>query len=474
MKKRMICMALCVVMVLGAFAGCGKGSEGKKTAGGNADFAYLDKLPNKDLKGYEFVIAEACYYGTDDRPVMEAGASELSDAILARNKAIEDKFNCKIRYEYYDPTSFYDEMYPAIMSGEKVADVMDVTLFTYGKLATGDYLYDMSKLPNTDFKQDHWLNIYDDTAVLFSGERYGASAAFANPYTHGFGVYFNKRLIEELNLDDPYELMAQGKWNWDTFSAMVAKSMKDINSDAVFDNSDIYGVTGGLDGGMTAFFLANGLDMLKISKEGTVTYGMTDPNVIPTLTKMKKMFGAPGAYYYGGGDASLCTEMFINGQVTFYLNLTTRGQALREMNDDFGLVPIPMGPDVDHYYSAIDHNTPIVCVPKSIDNPEATGLILEAMAGTSYGELSIWQDEISSTYYRDEESAQVLEKDILPNIVYDPVFMYSRIDRNFEMYTITAIFKPIARDPNTDPATIISAGKETVQTLLDELVNESR
>lgn len=470
--KKIFCLLLSILIVCGLTA-CGKG-DSKKSGAGSSAFEYLDKMPDKDLGGYEFKIAEACYYDSNDRPNMEAGASELSDAILARNKAIEEKFNCKITYEYYDPTSFYDETYPRIMGGEKVADIMDTTLFTYGKLSTGDFLYDMSTLPNVNFKNDYWLKLYDSAAVMNNGARYGASAAFANPYTHGFGLYFNKRLLAEQKLDDPYELMKQGKWNWDSFATMLNGGMKDVNGDAAFDNNDIFSITGGLDGGISAFFLANNQHMLTIDKEGFVKYAMTDKNVIPTLTKLKTMFSKPGTYYYGGGDASLCTEMFIKGQITFYINLTTRGQALREMEDDFGLAPIPMGPDAKNYVSAIDHNTPIVCVPSSIDNPEATGLILEALAATSYGEIDIWQKEITSLYYRDDESAEVLKNDILPNLTYDPIFMYDRIDQQFEMYTITAIFKPIARDPNTDPATIISSGKEVMQTLIDEVINSRR
>lgn len=471
--KKIVCLVMCAALIIGCLAGCGKKSGGGKN-GKTSAFEYLDKMPDVDLGGYEFVIAEACYYDSEDRPNMEAGASELSDAIIARNKAIEEKFNCKITYEYYDPTGFYNEMYPLIMSGEKVADIMDVTLFTYGKLSVGEYLYDMTKLPNVNFSNKHWLKIYDDTAVLPSGTRYGASAMFANPYTHGFGIYYNKRLVSELGLEDPYKLLAEDKWNWDTFGTLLGKAMKDVDSDAVFGNSDIYSITGGLDGGITAFYLANGEKMFNIADDGEVKYAMTGDNVIPTLTKMKSMFSKPGAYYYGGGDSSLCTDMFINGQVTFYINLTTRGQALREMKDDFGLLPIPMGPDVKNYYSPIDHNTPIVCVPSSIDNPEATGTILEALAATSYSELEIWKNEISDLYYRDDESAKNLSEYILPNIIYDPVFMYSRIDQQFEQYTITAVFKPIARDPNTDPATIIGSGKQVVQTLIDEVINKTR
>ena len=108
--KKLVCLIMCLALLVGCFAGCGDKGDSGKGSKGDSTFDYLNKMPDADFDGYEFVIAEACYYGSEDRPNMEAGASDLSDAILARNKAIEEKFNCKITYEYYDPTSFYDEM----------------------------------------------------------------------------------------------------------------------------------------------------------------------------------------------------------------------------------------------------------------------------------------------------------------------------------------------------------------------------
>ena len=186
------------------------------------------------------------------------------------------------------------------------------------------------------------------------------------------------------------------------------------------------------------------------------------------------MFSAPGCYYYGGGDSQLCTQMFMDGQVTFFMNLMSRGDRLRDMKDDYGFLPIPMGPNVDQFYSPIDHNTPIICVPSTgIDNPEATGAILQAMACASYKEKDIWEEEVAGLYYRDDESFANLTEHVLPSMTFDPLFMYSRLAQEFEMYTITAVFKPIARDPAADAATIINEGKEVVQTMIDELINKT-
>ena len=131
MKRKIFCLCLCLSLALTCLAGCG-GEDTGSGGGASGSYAYLDTLPDTDLGGYEFVIAEACYYDSSDRPNMEAGSSELADAILARNAAIEEKFNCKITYEYYDPTSFYNEVYPLIMSGEKVGEG---PRYTYSRLS---------------------------------------------------------------------------------------------------------------------------------------------------------------------------------------------------------------------------------------------------------------------------------------------------------------------------------------------------
>lgn len=210
------------------------------------------------------------------------------------------------------------------MSGEKLADIMIPTLFNYGKFAVADYLGDLGELPYLKLDEEYWIDLYNDAGCQPDGKRLGASSYMANPYQYCFGLYFNKRLISELNLQNPYDLLAEGKWNWENFGQLLDNAMKDVDNNAVFDGKDIYSITGGLDGGITAFFMANGQHMFKV-EDNLVKYAMTDEGVIPTLTTLKDMFSAPGCYYYGGGDSQLCTQMFMDGQVTFFMNLMSRG-----------------------------------------------------------------------------------------------------------------------------------------------------
>ncbi len=469
MKKRLFCMFLTAFMCVGLFSACKPGKKtSSETSTNSCVPAFDDGVPDMDLKGYEFVIGEA--WG--EKLTLEPGSSDLVDAILERNKKIEERFKCKISYEYYDPVSFYDTVYPILMSGEKFADVITPTLFSYGKFVNGDYLYDLNTLPHLKLDEPYWFDLYNEASVTTDGRRLGASNFMANPYKRCFGVFFNKRLVQELKLDNPYDLLASGKWNWENFHRLINQSMKDVNNDAVFDDNDIYSVTGGLDGGIQALFISAGQKMFEVDDTGRVSYAMTKPEVLPTLTSLKNMFAAPGSYYAGSWDPARCTQQFVDGKTTFYLNLATRDTSLRDMKDDFGLVPLPLGPNQTKFLSPIDHNTAIVCVPFNIDNPEATGAILQAIACASSAEQKIWEDEVGGLYYRDEESFTNLKEHILPGMTFDPLFMYHRLAPEFFKYTTTTVWEPVVRDRALDAATLINAGKEVVQTLIDEIINK--
>lgn len=302
--------------------------------------------------------------------------------------------------------------------------------------------------------------------------RLGAASFIANPFRRAFGVFFNKRLIEEQNLDNPYDLVAAGEWDWENFSRLINGAMRDVNNDAVFDDNDVFSVTGGLDGGIQALYLTSGNKMFDVDEEGLVRYAMTDSNVMSTLTQLKDMFSAPGSYYSGSWDASRCTDNFVDGNVTFYLNLAAKSPHLRNMEDDYGLVPLPMATGQTEYISAVDHNSAIICVPYTIDNPEATGAVLQALSAASEKERQIWASELEALNFRDGESYEYLEDFIFPGITFDPLFMYHRLAPEFFKYTTTTIWEPVVRDRALDAATLINEGKEVTQTLIDEIINK--
>lgn len=471
--------ALVATGTMGLAACSGKedpGSGGGTTASGGGSPASgstgdaLDAFETVDLDGYTFKIAEGWYYDEGDTPVLEAGNSEYTDAIMERNKKIETKFHCKIEYEYVNPTNFSNLMTPRIMAGEKVADAMTPTLFGFGQLYTSNYLYDIGKLEAVDLSKEYWNHVYD--AGARKGDAvYGISAGFANPQGRTFCVFFNKKLIEEYKLDNPYELVKSGAWTWDKFASMLQGGTRE-NGDGQWNDADFYACSGASFDAMKAFYVSGGNKMFDKTAEGKIVYGLSSESGRNATLKMKDIFNIPGGFYNPNLDFDKMQKQFIDGKVLFFINGVMTSSRFRDMEDEIGVVPLPKGAaDQQNYISSLDQNAPIICVPSTIDNPAATGTILEALAATSPAVVKAWKDEVSVVHFRDEESIDMFDNYIVPTMYFDIAMPYLANVPEFGVGVDSAIANGILRDTATDPIGLINTYQDVVQSIIDEMLN---
>ena len=99
---------------------------------------------------------------------------------------------------------------------------------------------------------------------------------------------------------------------------------------------------------------------------------------------------------------------------------------LRDMKDDFGIIPWPKFDEtLDRYYTNVDAGCNLICVPITVGNPECISVVLEAMAYDSYKNvIPTYYDVVLQTKYtRDEESPEMLDL-IREGRVYDIGYYY--------------------------------------------------
>lgn len=135
----------------------------------------------------------------------------------------------------------------------------------------------------------------------------------------------------------------------------------------------------------------------------------------------------PGCYLHLEDNADVIKTAFKSGRLTFYPALLKEGNNLRDMEDDFGIIPNPKFDEtMETYITGVDAGTGLIVVPTTAGDPERTSTILEALA--YYG----WRD-IVPTYYnvvlggkvvRDDESITMLEI-IRGSRMYDTGYFYA-------------------------------------------------
>jgi hypothetical protein len=162
----------------------------------------------------------------------------------------------------------------------------------------------------------------------------------------------------------------------------------------------------------------------------------------------------------------LTRPMFKNNQGLFYMIGMGTGNLMRDMEIDFGVLPLPKFDEAqaEYYCTASTYNASAVCIPITNDRLDFVGFAIEAMAAESmYTVTEAYYDiNFMNKNLRDEESIEML-KIILASCSYDLGYMY-----NFG--GLTDIFAPIMRK-NINTFTSDYEKKEaSAQKAIDKLI----
>lgn len=95
------------------------------------------------------------------------------------------------------------------------------------------------------FSNNSWLlrnNIYScHNNLSFYGKQYITSGPISLDYYYAPCVIaFNQRLIDEHQIENPYDMVLDGKWTIDKFGEITKGVSQDLNGDGKMDKDDLY------------------------------------------------------------------------------------------------------------------------------------------------------------------------------------------------------------------------------------------
>jgi len=174
-----------------------------------------------------FTIARTSYHEDLDPWNMDG---EYGEAIRQLFAEIEGEYNIKIKVDYYSPTEFQGIAQAAITNGDTAfADIMIMNLFSFGPMYAQGLLMETGELTGLDITSDVWSKPIVDLATFKNGNYGLGSAGFSR--TEGTAMYYNKTLLNSLGLEDPVQLVRDGKWTWDKLRELSLQAAKDLNND---------------------------------------------------------------------------------------------------------------------------------------------------------------------------------------------------------------------------------------------------
>ena len=434
-RKKLISGVILISMFASLAVGCGAPAEGENptdgdnpTDGGTAsstvevtDNSTEDELPEKDYDGYEFRIFTRANDWYRGEWLCESTGDVLDDAVYDRNAMISERFNITFSEETSDNT---DTARNTILAGDDAYDVINTRCATAWTYAEEGLLVPVDELAYIDLTKAYWDKNINECLTIGDKMYFAVGANNLTGYDYTHVLVFNKDMINDNKLDNPYELVDSGAWTFEKYESMVKGITSDINGDSVMDGDDIYGYLSQPKAVLPAFWIA--ADVLSINKDENnypVFTMPSDQKFISIFEQVYRMTWDNNSWFSNQSRTNyddLLINMFQNEQALFMDITFFYIASLRDMDADFGIIPYPKyDEEQENYYSRIE-GCELTCVPVTAGDLERTSIILEALACESYKSVvpAYYEIALKTKYTRDEDSSRMLDI-IFENRVFD-------------------------------------------------------
>ena len=424
-----------------------------------------------DLKGQTFT-----FYGKTETGVYaeEETGDKVNDVVFARNLALQEKYNFKIFQEKLkNQTNPTKDIQASVQAGDDTYQVLiDGPGNSLRNFVTNMLLVDMTTMKYQDFEQPWWFQELNNSVSL-ANKLYMTAGSFSlSARSWLYMVICNTELMKAngLNIADYYQMAYDGTWTNDEFIKMIKVGAADLNGDGVRDHNDRWGHLGEDYAGYCLAVGAGYMITQKDENDKPIVSAATEEGVILWDKLVNNIFANANNYLCIRNIKNVSsiwsemTRMIQNDQAMTWI--TTLGNAYREYEIDYGILPIPKGSleQESYYHTASSYNVPLMGVPITAKNLEEISFVLEAMAYTSYYDVlpTFYEDYLETKLVRDRESVDMLR------IVHDTIVLDAGAVYGWGYY-LNEIYKVVNTGTNT-LVTFDASKKASTQKTIDTVI----
>lgn len=440
--KKLFSLILAALMLSSSFIACSETTVEEDTSAASADAvtpgetetetadpdARLDSgLEQKDFDDYAFHVYTHTAVGNDFVGEEITGES-INDAQYERIITISD--NCGVTIEYVENTGGMRDGHvnvnTAVMAGTNDYDLISLSVYSMCNALTDKLLVDLNTVGNIDLTQPWW----DQRAVEdfnIAGHVYMATGDISiydnNPT---FCVYFNKDIATNYGMPNFYDMVNEKTWTIDNFKIYAEQFGGDTDNDGnhVNDIDDEYGIYI-WDDIMMGIVNAGGIKCAEVDDDpSSETYGQIQLtlysekliNLIDKFASYAFDKDITCAFQRHNYDQNWGQIAFMEDRALFYMHNIGEAPLLREMETDFGILPLPLYEETqENYINGIaSWGASLYAIPRNAMSEEEfarTGYITEYLAYEGMYTLTpaYYEKTLKGKASRDEESQKMLD-----------------------------------------------------------------
>ncbi len=491
--KRTLSLFLAALMLAASLAACSSDpaeqsedataaaetSDTTPTGNGRADAK--DNLPaDLNLNGMKVHIHS---FSSEDWDILgknEETGDMVFDAVYHRTRSVADRLNINIEWTDSPHEKWQDfsaSMESTIMAGDDAWQMV----FAQGNStiqSNRDHLFmDLANSKYLDFDQPWWWS-EAMAEVSFDGKerRYLIGDIALTNFLRAGAVYFNKTIYEDA-LGDPndlYQLVIDGGWTLDKMGEMAAQAYRDVNGNGTLDAEDIYGFHFGKKDYIVHMEYA--LDVQRFYRDEAgypiLEYDLERAQL--AVEKMNKLlYQTKGCAF--NADAHIIAADFAARKTFFFGNqlLAAVNAAMRDMEDDYGIIPFPKLDDKqEEYQNLLFNSSSVVVIPITCKQHENVGAVIEAMCAESYRSVveTFYETALKMKYSRDSYSGQCI--DIIRDVTRKNLVYEYNATIGYPSMLITNCVAANSNDIASSIASVIPAANEKIQQKIAVLESE--
>ena len=430
---RRVSLFLCLITLLGLMLtaiGCGKSDTPPEqtTTAANADatttaaaeatteatteaapaYAY----PDVNYGGADFAILNA-----KDRYAMlyqlmptELNGEALSDARYQLNAEISERYGVTLKetqVEYNDLLPFAQK---EVLSGTPEHDIFYLSPKQIASLMNSGYMYNLLEVEKLDIDGDWWDQNLIETGTLKDQYLFYLGG---NYHLQGFEgttcVFFNKEMISTLKLDNPYDIVRNGKWTFDKMYEF-ASTAASLNGDESFTYSaggkSVYGIAT-ISNMMPAFIMGCNAYYVEKDESGSPVLGFTSEHFQDVCSKIATLTSSQGLFK-SKDEVAL---FMANRALMIGAEIKAAANEMRDMQTEFGMLPVPKYDEAqENYITNMYWATHVMSIPTTCTDVDRASIVIETLNYEATEKLlPTYYDRVSYKGLRDNDSIDMLE-----------------------------------------------------------------
>ncbi len=479
--KRFLALLL-ASLTLFSLAACGQSDTPDETVSGENASVTADEntpdIPTADKLGDmtgDFHVLVSGNWTWNDFEADETDTTVVETAIFRRNQYIKEKYGAEITNKdivKYSSTmgggDGFNAVYRDYIAGQSTYDAAMIGTYDIATLAYNGFLWDLNKVPYMNLEKSYWDQKANEDLSMKGAMYYTTGDISVADNRATYVMFFSKSMVEEYGLESPYDLVNDNKWTLEKFTEMAKKVGNDDNQDGVFDKNDTFGMITPTDTNL-AILSAADERIASIGDSGEIELTFYSERVDNLYTKYLDLANSSSVFNYQTTSGLAATDeervsMFNSNKVLFYSHTMFYMDHLRDIENDFGIIPYPKYDEMQENYGNLVSawHSQFLCVPITAANVTRSGVILEELAykGRELLTPAYYDKTLNGQYVRDADSSEMLDI-IFANLVYD-VGIYYNIGTYKDQITT------IVRTGNS-LANIYETYRSKAQTQLDQI-----